>query len=708
MDNFAELSNINELIESGREVAARDALIFLLDKIKRSRGDYSPLLNHMIRQVGLFPYLMEDSAHWGDRLALEAFRFDVGEDVDKPLHREQSLLLSKLMAGQSVAVSAPTSFGKSFVIDAFISVAKPRSVLIIVPTIALMDEARRRMQRKFGSTYRIITTTDVDDFPERAIYVFPQERAITYASRIKELDLLVVDEFYKASASFDKVRSPALVRAILRFSKVAKQRYFLAPNISELRDNPLTRGMDFLKLDFNTVVLRTHELSSELKGDPGKKAEVLKRIVSQPPKCLVYAGSHAQVSVISNIIESSLPKVGSLLLADFSSWLKENYASDWGLSRLVVKGVGLHNGQIHRALSQIQVRLFEEVGGLKVLISTSSIIEGVNTSAERVIIWNNKNGTSKLTNFDYRNIVGRSGRMFRHFVGDVYVLEQPPEAQDQQLDLELPDALLGMEEVDHLLEDLSESQREKADQYSADINSIFDFAILRQMQAKGELQASDGSHIIKMFRDVRENPQAWNCLAFLNSDDVSKWDSAIYRVINLDRAGWDSRYRDVVAFVKVASSSWVCTIPQQLEALAKDNLGIGEYFKLERLMTFKLSSLLGDINAIHARLYPDRGFDVSKFIFRMSHAFLPPVVYQLEELGLPRMLSRRIHDSGLIDFTAEELTLGDATDFLRTNAHQVKVALRGVFEVYLFEYFLEGVSSRPRKERLTGSGALTD
>jgi reverse gyrase len=46
---------------------------------------------------------------------------------------------------------APTSFGKSFIIDAFIALKQPKNIAIIVPTIALTDETRRRLQRKFSN-----------------------------------------------------------------------------------------------------------------------------------------------------------------------------------------------------------------------------------------------------------------------------------------------------------------------------------------------------------------------------------------------------------------------------------------------------------------------------------------------------------------------------------------------------------------------------
>ena len=122
------------------------------------------------------------------------------------------------------------------------------------------------------------------------------------------------------------------------------------------------------------------------------------------------------------------------MLSDFSVWLATNYHPNWKLTALVKRGVGIHTGQLHRSLSQIQVRLFEEEkGGLQTLVSTSSIIEGVNTSAENVIVWSNRNGKLKLNDFTYRNIIGRGGRMFRHFVGNIYILEEPPSPADTQI-----------------------------------------------------------------------------------------------------------------------------------------------------------------------------------------------------------------------------------------------------------------------------------
>ena len=53
---------------------------------------------------------------------------------------------------------------------------------------------------------------------------------------------------------------------------------------------------------------------------------------------------------------------------------------------------------------------------------TSTIIEGVNTAAENIIIYDNKIATKKFDFFTFNNIKGRAGRMLQHFVGHVYVL----------------------------------------------------------------------------------------------------------------------------------------------------------------------------------------------------------------------------------------------------------------------------------------------
>lgn len=254
MQVFETCQEINGLLSERNEIAARNLLIKLLAEMERADTPYSQVVNQMIRSTGLFPYLELKTASWDQKFVHRAFAVDVGRRW-ATLHREQSSVLAKLLDGKNIAVSAPTSFGKSFIIDAFIAAKNPDTVVIIVPTIALMDETRRRLFKKFSDQYTIITAPDTQ-LSSKNIFIFPQERAFGYLSAIETIDLLVVDEFYKASQKHDPERAPSLIRAILKLSKKATQRYYLAPNIKSLTDNPFTRDMEFIELlDFNTVFL---------------------------------------------------------------------------------------------------------------------------------------------------------------------------------------------------------------------------------------------------------------------------------------------------------------------------------------------------------------------------------------------------------------------------------------------------------------------
>ena len=93
------------------------------------------------------------------QLAVNAYEAHRPENMDEKLvfHRAQAHVYNLLMSGENVALSAPTSFGKSLIIDAAIASGKYRNIVIVVPTLALIDETRRRLTQKFGDDFKVIT-----------------------------------------------------------------------------------------------------------------------------------------------------------------------------------------------------------------------------------------------------------------------------------------------------------------------------------------------------------------------------------------------------------------------------------------------------------------------------------------------------------------------------------------------------------------------
>lgn len=693
MEIFSTCQKINDLLLEKNEVAARNELIKLLDFHAKKDIDYSQLVNHLIRETGLYPYLQTETASWQDRFVYEAFKVDIG-GKKATLHREQSSLLKKLISGENIAVSAPTSFGKSFVIDAFISINKPKNVVIIVPTIALTDETRRRLYKKFANRYKIITTTEVD-LAENNIFIFPQERAISYVNKLESIDILVVDEFYKASSNFDKERSPTLLKAIIKLGEKAKQKYFLAPNITDIKENVFTKDMVFEELlDFNTVYLEKHELYKSIKGDESLKSKALLEILSiSQSKSLIYAGTYSHIEKVSNLLIENLPISTKPLLINFSKWLTINYDDNWQLTNLSKRGTGIHNGQLHRSLSQIQIKLFEEIDGFDNIVSTSSIIEGVNTSAENVIVWRNRNGRSKLNDFTYKNIIGRGGRMFKHFIGKIYLLEEPPQNAPMQLDIPFPDNILGDIDEDKYKDSLTKDQIAKIVLFKKEMEEILGKESYGNLLKENIFQNSNSDFIRSIAIEMKSHPEEWNGLSFLNSDDVNKWDRLLYKIIVLQPGNWDIEYYKFVAFIKILSQNWFKTIPELLEELDDFEIDIDKFFTLERNVSFKFSSLLSDVNALQMEILKP-GTDLSYFISKLSHAFLPSVVYQLEEYGLPRMISRKIHLNKLIDFSDENLTIHKTIEIFHKIGKEVILSkvFFDDFDRYIIGYFYEGIT----------------
>ena len=692
-DIFDECQKINMLIEECKEKTARNELIRLLDHLNRNNIAYDNLVNHMIRRLGLYPYIKENSATWEDRFIYEAFKVNVG-DKCLTLHREQSRLLKLLLEGENLAISAPTSFGKSFVIDAFIAIKRPKNVMIIVPTIALTDETRRRIYKKFSSEYKIITTSDVD-IAEKNIFIFPQERAISYINKLHEIDMLIIDEFYKASPQFDKKRSPALLKAILKLGEISKQKYYLSPNISSLKKSVFTQDMKFERFDFNTVFLEKHRLFTDIKSLEDKKNILIEILKNAQNKSLIYAGTYTEIDILTLLLTEQFDIISqNKLLQAFSKWLENNYTICWGLSNLVKRGIGIHNGSLHRSLSQIQIKLFEEPEGLKSIISTSSIIEGVNTSAENIIIWKNKNGSRNLNDFTYNNIIGRSGRMFKHFVGKVFILDKPPVPTDTSLTIEPSEEIWVDVDRNIIQQDLTKEQVARIIEKKEEMETLLQIEDYDKFIKETPFQTSNSQIIKNIVLDMMNYRNFWNGLNFLNSENPDNWERFLYKAISFLPGAWEAKSSTLVNFVKLLTNNWKMTIPELLEEMKDFNININDFFRLERNITFNMSSIFGDISLLYNKTFPSGNVDISSFIAKLSNAFLPAIVYQLEEYGLPRMIARKIDNEKIFDFTNNTKTLHETIEVLKDIGYDniIKtVSSLDEFDKYILKYFYDGI-----------------
>ena len=119
---------------------------------------------------------------------------------------------------------------------------------------------------------------------------------------------------------------------------------------------------------------------------------------------------------------------------DLIEWIDKNINSDWTLKKALEYGIGMHHGGLPRHVGSSIVEYFNK-RKLRYVFCTSTLIEGVNTSAKNVVLFHQKKGLKPIDYFDFKNIVGRSGRMKEHFIGRVFQFYKEPESSELQVDI---------------------------------------------------------------------------------------------------------------------------------------------------------------------------------------------------------------------------------------------------------------------------------
>lgn len=460
LDKFQLLKVIAELV-SDKSNAAQELVLRLFER-KKEFQQYHMIVVELMKQVGLYPYLRDEELSIRDAIAFEMHR---PEGLDSVVfHQSQTEVYNCLMDGKNVILSAPTSYGKSLIIDAIIASGRYKNIVVIVPSIALIDETRKRLS-VFKEQYKIITYP-YQAIEEKNVLILTQERAVEIIDKVK-VDFFVIDEFYKISTNSDgDERYQILNQVFYKLVKTKAQFYLLGPNIENIETGALENiQFVFIKTDFKTVVSERHRVRVKNIDDKFEKLVAILRGTNEPT--LVFCKSPKSANdlaekLLKEDVYGVLPENKAIV-----EWIKENYHPEWILPNAIEHGVGVHHGRNPRALSQQFVKMFNEER-LKCLICTSTLIEGVNTKAKTVVIYDNKIARTDIDFFTFNNICGRSGRMFSHFVGDVYLFNDPPEEELPLVDFpiftqtnEVPDELL----INVSDEDLTEASRDRIKEY---------------------------------------------------------------------------------------------------------------------------------------------------------------------------------------------------------------------------------------------------
>jgi len=665
----------------------QEIILRALDK-KEHFGTNKIILNSLVREIGLFPYLELENSSVKDLCAFYAHVSPLSSD-ENPIvfHKEQAKVFYKLMSGSSVVLSAPTSFGKSFIIDAIISTQKFNNIVLIVPTIALIDETRRRLS-KFKNIYNIITH-GFQEKSKKNIYILTQERCLEN-SVIDQVDFFIIDEFYKLSQwADDSTRCALLNQAFYGLYKKCKHFYMLGPNISgiskEFKDN---LEFEFIRLNYNTVVNEFHYNFSQ-DNNYDKLKLVLDEINDQT---IIFCKSPKSANDVAKYLINQLSEIDSKLIKEFSDWIGKNYHEEWTLIKSLLHGIGIHHGRIPRAIAHFITRLFN-AKKIKFLICTSTLIEGVNTNAKNIIIFDNYISNHEIDFFTFNNIAGRSGRMFKHFIGNVYLLQPPPDPQLPFVDIP---AFSQDENINSSLL-INIDEKDLKDDSIDRIRPILDnkFVSLKTIKSNVGVDPEDQ---INFANDLHINHLKWHQM-FVWKNNLPTWNQLIFfseliwTYFNGARLGNRSvaSAKQLAYFIQLLSKK---TLIKQMiiDKYKQGKVGIDEAVNqsldFKKLWAnFHFPKLLRTINSIQKEVYLHYKLKTSDFIFysnQVENYFTNSSIIALEEYGLPIEISLEIKN--IIDFNNkfEDIIL----DFKKLDLEQTNFSY---IEKIIFKSFKSGL-----------------
>lgn len=403
------------------------------------------------------------------------------------LDKRQKDVVDRFMSlkKKRIIVSAPTSFGKTFLLREIIYLNKDmyHNILLLFPTIALLNENTESMNKLIQALeleYIIINNVySKIDTNKKHIFILTPERTLKLLADNEDLniDFFFFDEVYKIDEDFDcneddgekngikenGNRAKAFRIVLYLLAKRVKDYYLAGPylNLANVKygmerfieENGITKiQVDFeptthIEVDaWKKNIIEHHPVTGEKQNalydhSQLKTKEKVQGIIeylknnnlgqaifycSTPSKAIEYTKDILDISLscdketiqqYNNFIEHLKKKYNVKING------KQDSSVYWSLICALENGVGIHHGKFPKYIQNEVLRLFNNKV-ISYLFCTSTIIEGVNTSAKNVVIINNSVGSKMMTAFTLKNIKGRAGRYYHHNLGRVFYMNQ--------------------------------------------------------------------------------------------------------------------------------------------------------------------------------------------------------------------------------------------------------------------------------------------
>ena len=659
-DSFLS-SLINEFNSHTNESLVQDIVIRALERKQEISNAF--ILDHLLSELGLFPYIDKENSTTKDKIRQSLFT--TPHDNQKTFHIRQAEVFHRIMNGENIVLSAPTSFGKSLIIEALVASNEFNNIVIVVPTIALIDELKKKLF-KYNEQYKVIT--QVTQQPaDRNIFIFTQERVLEY-TLFSSIDFFIIDEFYKlAPTSNNDERCDRLNLAFRDLYSKCKRFYMLGPKINGLVSGVVEElRCTFLKFDSYATVatneyfypLKTKGKDAEIDVERDEKLFEILKDIARNEQTVIYCKSPQRTSLLmARLLKSGLLKEDDNNNA-LSEWLANNFHENWSLVEGVRHGIAYHHAQLPRAVGAMIVDLFN-ASKINILICTSTLIEGVNTNAKNIVIYDDCiTGRRKLDMFTFNNISGRSGRMFEHFIGNVYIFGNKPQIELPYIDVPVITQSDKASEslLLHMGEDVKDENQNK-------VRKFYEQEIL-PVKLLLKHQGIDPNKLIRFADDLINNCGAWNSkmvwdsiypsaqqlrhlsMILMNYFNVSAMGAGSVRT----EAQLNKKLRDIINEhddKDLIVQDYRFRREREVNYTIDDAVQSVFNFK-KKLVNYNLPKIIyaiSDIQEVIFKRFEYSYGDYIPFAATLENFYLPAAINSLEEFGIPNQVAKKMLES---------------------------------------------------------------
>lgn len=390
-ESFSIAQYCSQLLSNGSisdNLTVRTIAIHILNSWDRIPTTTYPIWTDIIEAIGFYPYLMKNEQTMplnslSDKIRQQSFLSDYLPSTY--LHTDQKKLSEYLLSEKNVIASAPTSFGKSLLIEEIVASKRYKNIVIIQPTLALLDETRSKL-KKYIASYKIIVRTSQSPSPEKGnLFLLTAERVMEYEN-FPHIDLLVIDEFYKLSLRRVDNRADILNNAFLKIVGAFNSKfYLLGPNIDGISQgfsekyNAVFFKSDFSLVDCNVVDLSTtFDSKQSLRTLENQKLVKLYALLDdlKNEQTLIYCSSPSRARRFAKNYLNHLRESGETahIQLPLIEWINKYVNENWSLAQELQFGIAIHDGSLQKHICSSIIKYFNE-GKLQYILHNYRLLQ---------------------------------------------------------------------------------------------------------------------------------------------------------------------------------------------------------------------------------------------------------------------------------------------------------------------------------------------